>query len=217
MERAERNLEDLRQEYARQHGSNIPPAVALDLLDQAAAALDFIAEPRHSGMTGSRGMQHCDVKPTNLLIVGGQLKVADFGLCAGTGWQTHSNGWRGTLPFAAPELYRGAAAPGTDQFALAVTFCALVMGERVFFPAGAAEGRPAGMPIDLTKLRTHEFPVIARALHQHPSSRFGSCRAFLAELRRVIERSRPSGRVPNLKRSSLRRRAAALQALKKTK
>src|SRR5262249_19697451 len=120
-------------------------------------------------------------------------KVADFGLCAGTGWQTHRKGWRGTPPFAAPELFNGSSSVGTDQYALAVTFCAVVMGERPFVPGALSPSPPPGMPIDLTKLRTLEYPIISRALHPYPSSRWPSCVTFIQELRKAITaRTRPS-------------------------
>src|SRR5262249_42446562 len=122
----------------------------------------------------------------NLLLVGHRLKIADFGLCAGTGWQTHQKGWKGTRPYAAPELFHGTAVPGTDQFALAVTFCELVMGEPPFWKGAQIDAPPAGMPIDLTKLRESEFPVISRALHPYPSSRWPSCKAFVQALRKAI-------------------------------
>jgi serine/threonine protein kinase len=121
--------------------------------------------------------------------------VGDFGLCAGSGWHTHSGGWKGTLPYAAPELFNGAAAPGTDQFALAVTFCEVVMGERPFWPANPSKTPPSGLPIDLTKLRDSEYPVLARALHPYPSSRWPSCTAFLQALRKAIQDSRPANSV----------------------
>jgi serine/threonine-protein kinase len=195
MERADGSLEDLRQAYQEASGENIPPRHALDLLDQAACALDFIASARPSGPLSARGLQHCDVKPSNLLLVGNTLKVADFGLCVGTGAHTHKQGWRGTPPFAAPELYGGCPSPGTDQFALAVTFCALVMGQRPFLQGDLATSPPQGIPIDLTKLRTHEAPVFSRALHRFPSSRYSSCREFLQELRKVAEAPRPATRI----------------------
>src|SRR5215207_6445723 len=135
-------------------------------------------------------MQHCDIKPSNLLLMGNKVKVADFGLCAGAGWQTHHGGWRGTPPYAAPELYRGAAAAGTDQFALAVTFCRMVMWDRPFWPGDPTKKPTEGPPIDLTKLRDSEFPVISRALHPFPSARYPSCQAFVEALRLVCERGR---------------------------
>jgi serine/threonine protein kinase len=193
LERADCNLDDLRWTYKQQVGRNIPPEHALDLLEQVAEALDFIADLRLPGLHNSRGLQHCDVKPTNLLLVGDDLKVADFGLCAGTGWQTHVGGWKGTLPYAPPELFRGAAARGTDQYSLAVTFCDVVMGERPFRPDAQKAGTPGVSPIDLTKLREKEFPVISRALHPYPSSRYPSCMAFIEALREATEMPRGNG------------------------
>ena len=178
MERADGNLADLHDAYKEQTGGDVPPEHALDLLDQAAAALDFLAGIKAPSLSAG-GLQHCDVKPSNLLIVGETLKVADFGLCAGSGWQTHSGGWKGTLPYAAPELFNGSAVPGTDQYALAVTFCEMVMGERPFPRRDSRETAPTGMPVDLTKLREHELPIITRALHPYPSARWPSCKSFL--------------------------------------
>ncbi|MBY0396544.1 MAG: serine/threonine protein kinase, partial [Thermoleophilia bacterium] len=213
MERADGNLDDLRHAYKARTGGDIPPAHALDLLDQAASALDFLAAAKPVGLPSSRGLQHCDIKPSNLLLIGDTLKVADFGLCAGTGWTTHLAGCRGTPPYAAPETYRGQAAPGTDQYALAVTYCSMVMGERPFWQADLCTTPPMGMPIDLTKLREHEFPVIARALHPYPSSRWPSCREFVAQLRKVGDKGRPSAKIyPRGKAGSLRHAGMLLQA-----
>ncbi len=187
MERADGNLSDLRAAYQEETEGFVPADHALDLLDQAAEALDFLADLKLPGFTSARGLQHCDVKPTNLLLLGNDLKVGDFGLCAGTGWQTHlGGGWRGTPPYAAPELFNGNPARGTDQFALAVTFTAMVLGERPFWKAAPAGAAPSGVPIDFTKLRDREFPVLARALHPYPSSRWPSCRAFVQELRKAV-------------------------------
>jgi serine/threonine-protein kinase len=215
MERADGNLADLRGVYQEQTGNNIPPDHALDLLDQAAEALDFLADVKLPGIAHAGGLQHCDVKPTNLLLVGETLKVADFGLCAGTGWHTHSGGWKGTLPYAAPELFNGAATRGTDQYSLAVTFCELVMGDRPFFKNGGKEISPTDMPIDLTKLREREFPVIVRALHPYPSARWPSCKAFMQALRKAVAQQRgatsvrifPRGKSGSIRRSGVMRRA----------
>ena len=197
MERANGNLADLQVAYRAEAGGHIPPDHALDLLDQAAVALDFLAGLKLPGISSTGGLQHCDVKPSNLLMFGGKLKVGDFGLCAGAGWHTHSNGWKGTLPYAAPELFNGAAVPGTDQYALAVTFCEVVIGDRAFWKGDPATRSPNSLPIDLTKLRDTECPVLTRALHPYPSSRWPSCKAFLQALRKAASapRARTSVRI----------------------
>jgi serine/threonine protein kinase len=192
MERADGNFEDLRQVYLEETGKNIPADHLLDLLEQVAAALDFLAELKLPGVNpSSRGLQHCDIKPSNLLLLGDCVKVADFGLCAGTSWQTHRKGWRGTPPYAAPELFAGQATSGTDQYALCITFLRLCSGERVFWKHEPQDAPPSGLPIDLTKVREREIPIVARALHPHPGSRWPTCLAFVQALRDASQSNRP--------------------------
>jgi serine/threonine protein kinase len=195
MERADGNLADLHQTYLEEFGSHVPAEHALELLGHAADALDFLTGVTLPGFSvQSRGLQHCDVKPGNLLMVGDRLKVADFGLCVTTACRTHRNSWRGTLPYAAPELYRGQASDRTDQYALAVTYCELVAGSRPFTkPPGAGKGY-SEPPIDLMKMRQAEALVLGRALHANPVARWPSCRAFLAALAEANRGPRPTTR-----------------------
>ena len=187
MEKADCNLDDLLQSHRKATNGNVPAERVLHLLAQAAESLDFLAELKLTALGGARGLQHCDVKPTNLLLIGDCLKVADFGLCAGNGWHTQSgNGWRGTWPYAAPELYYGRPAPGTDQYALAITYCQLVMGSRPFWPGARPSDPPASPAIDLTKVRDGEVCVLARALHAQPSLRYPNCRAFIDALHKAM-------------------------------
>lgn len=204
MERADGNLEDLRQVYLEETSKNIPADHLLDLMEQVAEGLDFLSELKLEGVNlSSRGLQHCDIKPSNLLLIGDNVKIADFGLCAGTSWQTHRDSWRGTPPYSAPELFKGQATIGTDQYALCITFIRLCAGDRPFWSNQPIDAPPAGLPIDLTKLRERELPIIARALHPHADSRWPSCQAFIQALRDVthsyrqplglrLRRTRPS-------------------------
>lgn len=201
MERADGNLEELRETYRETTGRNVPPDHLLELLGQAADGLDYLAGLKLPGFNlASSGLQHCDVKPSNLLLLGDTVKIADFGLCAALGQRTHLKGWRGTLRYAAPEMYRGRASPTTDQFALAVAYCDLVAGERLLvLPEGANTGPFA--PVDLNKVRTRERPVLARALSPDPTRRWPSCRSFINSLREVALPARPPK--PSTRRISL--------------
>jgi serine/threonine protein kinase len=202
MERADGNLADLRQAYREETGDNIPIDHGLELLAQAAEALDFVATQKPPGFDwSSSGLQHCDVKPANLLMVGDVLKVADFGLCAAASRRTHRSGWRGTPPYAAPELFNGAASSRTDQYALAVTYCQLCLGERVFRPV--CPGRP-DMPINLDVVRRVEATVLARALAPNWLARWPSCREFVTALSDAVRRPRSSCRIRRVPPSAAR-------------
>lgn len=206
MELADGNLDDLRQVYLAETGKNIPADYALDMLEQAADALDFLADLKLPSVNpSSHGLQHCDIKPSNLLLIGDCLKIADFGLCASTTWQTHRSGWRGTPPYAAPELFKGQATAGTDQFALCVTFLRLCTGERAFWNNDSVDAPPSGIPIDLSKVRERELPIISRALHPQPGSRWPTCRAFLEALRNASQSNRPQAGLRARSRPSLQR------------
>src|SRR5262249_26172935 len=135
MERADGSLSDLLEVCRTEYGTSIPPAFLLELLAQAAQALDFLALHRGSGLTQleQSGLQHCDVKPRNLVVGGDRMKGGDFGLCGST--HQSPGGFRGTPPYAAPELYEGRPSRHTDQYALAVTYCELVAGSRMFHKA----------------------------------------------------------------------------------
>jgi serine/threonine protein kinase len=192
MERADCNLEEYQRAHRLRTGQPVPRSQVLDFLSQAAEALDFIAQQQGTGIRRTQGMQHCDIKPSNLLLCGSTLKVADFGLCAGAGWQVHAQGWRGTLPFAGPEMYNGSATLGTDQYALAVTYCWLVEGDAALFPL--ENHRPGERPVDLMKFTPEETPILTRALHPYPSSRYPSCQAFVQALQQAIGQPEPPRR-----------------------
>jgi serine/threonine protein kinase len=186
MEKADGNLDELRGMYREVAGRNVAPDHLLDILGQAAKGLDYLARLKLSGFNlASAGIQHCDVKPSNLLMQQDTVKIADFGLCAAMGQQTHKCGWRGTPPYAAPELLHGRASPTTDQYSLAVTYCDLVAGERIL-GAPVFGDESAISRIDLTKVRRRERPVLERALAADPSRRWPSCEAFVEALRDVV-------------------------------
>ncbi len=183
MELADGNLYELRQAYLEETGAMIPPDHLVSLLDQAAEALDFLAGQRLSyGGFAPTGLQHCDIKPNNLLMVGDCLKVADLGVCS----QQRSNSRRRTTgstpPYAAPEMYEGRLTERTDQFALAVTYVELRTGQR---PFGGEEPASAFRPTlvrDLRLLPPAERPIVSRALRHKWYDRWPTCREFIAAL-----------------------------------
>lgn len=187
MELADGNLSELQHAYLQETGRSIPPDHLLEMLEQAADALDFLANQADTSLSNSGlGMQHCDVKPSNLLILGDTVKVADFGLCMSSmGW-TQGDRLIGTPPYAAPELYKGKPTSQTDQYGLAVSFCELCTNGRVFVNNIAdSRDRPI-LPINPDKLRTNEADVILKALDSDWTNRWGSCTEFVSKLKEVV-------------------------------
>ena len=80
------------------------------------------------------GIVHRDIKPDNLLIVDGTIKLADLGLAAEQ--SGHGTERAGTPRYSAPEFfqrfYRGTVMPGSDVFSWAVVFYEFLTGNYPF-------------------------------------------------------------------------------------
>jgi serine/threonine-protein kinase len=183
MELADGSLMDLFDLYAAERGTAVQPELVCRYLTQAAAVLDFLNERHHNHEGRPVGYQHCDVKPSNLLLCGGQIKLADFGLATAMTTALEPHGRAGTLDFAAPEVFRGQLSDRTDQYALAVSYC-LLRGGRLPFRDTPGRFTPTYLRSqpDLTMLSPPERPVIAKALSISPIGRWPSCGAMMVEL-----------------------------------
>jgi serine/threonine protein kinase len=190
MELAEGSLLDRHTAAVAEGLPGIPADELLEYMADAARGIDHLNEPRpEDGQP--HGIQHRDIKPANLLLVGGGVKVADFGLAKVLRQSQASNTGCMTLAYAAPECVNGATSPRSDQYSLAVTYCQL-RGNRVPF-RGAAEEVMLGHllnPPDLSMLPPAEQPAVARALAKNPEERWPSCRAFVRALT-VAAKGRP--------------------------
>ncbi|MBL8824251.1 MAG: protein kinase [Planctomycetia bacterium] len=199
MELAEGSLNDLHYIYRMDHKSHVPSSVLINLMSQAASGLDFIAQQKltQNSMMAQHGMQHCDIKPSNLLLLSNKLKIADFGLSGPQLWNAKGKAF-GTPLYAPPELYEGKANTRTDQFSLAVTYVELRTGQYPY-PMSTDGSFPNVSP-DLSMLPESERPVVAQALSPQWLNRFNSCQDFVDALVKVVV---PSSRgLPYVKRSS---------------
>ena len=106
----------------------IPHDELLTYMDDAAKAIDFLNSPVHDLGSGPAAIQHCDIKPHNLMIVGGAAQVCDFGLARMMGADRTTTA-AATVAYAAPEcLESGKPSDSTDQYSLAVSYYELKTG-----------------------------------------------------------------------------------------
>jgi hypothetical protein len=172
MELADGSLKSRLQECLRQGLTGVPPAELVGYLRDAAEGLDYLHGQR---------LLHRDVKPENLLLVGGHAKVADAGLARlqGAPRLSTSTG-TGTPLYMAPEGFRGRAGPASDQYSLAITYAEARLGRRILRGTSLMElmqEHRQGTP-DLAPLPEAERRVLLRALSKEPAQRYPSCGEF---------------------------------------
>jgi serine/threonine protein kinase len=184
MELADRTLWDRFREAVAHGLPGIPGPELLEYFREAAKGIDYLNEPQHliGGLERVR-VQHRDIKPQNILLVGSGVKVADFGLARLLEHTVTGHTGALTLAYAAPEFFKGQTSSHSDQYCLAVTYCQL-RGGRLPFEGNAAQVTAGHLlnPPDLEMLPEAERPVVARALAKEPAERWPSCRAFVEAL-----------------------------------
>jgi serine/threonine protein kinase, bacterial len=186
MELADGSLQDLLAVCRDEFGGPLPATQACFYLTQAAEALDFLNAHQHRIGTSTYGIQHCDIKPSNLLVCGDTVKISDFSLSSLISASIMPHRVAGTFSYAAPEVFQGRLSKWTDQYALAATYCEL-RGGRPPFPAPPRSDAPYVPPSpDLTMLPDAERHIVARALAPAPTERWRSCGEFMAELGAVV-------------------------------
>jgi serine/threonine protein kinase len=189
MELADGSLLDLLEAYQAEFGTTLARHDICYYLSQAAQALDFLNTRQHAIDGHWVSIQHCDVKPTNLLLFGETVKLSDFGVSSVTTSPVKLHRRAGTLDYAAPEIFQGRLSDWTDQYALAVTYCQL-RGGRLPFPESPRTFNappPARVAPDLTMLTEEEKPMIARALAPVPQDRWPSCGEMMTQLTRLLK------------------------------
>lgn len=187
MELADGSLQDLLDAYGSEFGTSLESKDVYFYLAQVAKALDFLNARQHLIEGKRASIQHCDIKPTNLLLFGEKVKLSDFGLASVTSTPVRSHRRAGTFAYAAPEVFQGRLSDWTDQYALAVSYCQLRAGQLPFPDPPkcnlSAYVRPTP---DLTMLPTPERMVVARALAPVPQDRWPTCEEFMNQIRRVL-------------------------------
>ncbi|MCA9134176.1 MAG: protein kinase, partial [Planctomycetales bacterium] len=186
---AEGNLLELLHQRQEQ-GKDIPPEELLMYLMDAARALDFLNSARHDYDGEQVAVQHGDVKPENLVLLGGSVVLCDFGVARtmGGGADTRGTSLGGSLAYMAPECMAGQVSPHSDQFSLAISYAELRTGHLPFNEDSMTqviEDRRKGR-LDLEGLTPGEQRVIRKACSIQPNKRYDSNVALVEDLRAAV-------------------------------
>jgi serine/threonine-protein kinase len=164
----------------------------LAALTQIAGALDYAHQ---------RGIVHCDVKPSNILVslpfsVRGSVLI-DFGVAHA---MAEDVGRRPThievsLPYSAPELLHGhAPSAATDEYALACTAFELITGSPPFTATtsmGLVDEQLHAPPPKVSRKLDwlpHAFDsIMAKALAKNSDNRYESCSQFVSLITRALK------------------------------
>jgi serine/threonine protein kinase len=197
----EKSLFDYLKECQKKSLPGIPREELLEYMEHAARAIDFLNQARHNLGSGPVAIQHCDIKPQNILILGGCAQVCDFGLARVLG-DTRVTQAQWTAAYVAPEVITdNKPSKSTDQYCLAVTYIELCTGALPFDvrnPAAMLLARTQGR-LDLSRLPEAEQAVMKRATALDPNQRFSTIMEMVRALRQAGDAPRaapPSSRPP---------------------
>ncbi|HEU4737503.1 MAG TPA: protein kinase [Solirubrobacterales bacterium] len=173
----------------------VEPEIAAEIGIQACAGLDYAHR---------RGIIHRDVKPGNLMVVGGPVgggemvvKLTDFGIARAIEQTriTQVGSVVGTAAYLAPEQVRGEeATPATDVYALGVVLYQFLTGRLPYEGSSLAElavrqQNEKPLPPDTYNGEVPETlgAAVLRALEGDPSRRYASADELASGLRLGLE------------------------------
>uniref|UniRef100_A0A8D2CLJ2 non-specific serine/threonine protein kinase n=1 Tax=Sciurus vulgaris TaxID=55149 RepID=A0A8D2CLJ2_SCIVU len=126
-----------------------------------------------------KGVAHLDLKPENFVVdARGHTKLIDFGLSTSITPGQQLTGFRGTLPYLAPEIIRrkGFEGPPADVWSLGITLYFMLTGRRPFMASTSKE------LLNLVMQASYDIPP-----HVSPGAR-----SLIQQLLTVDPRQRPT-------------------------
>jgi serine/threonine protein kinase len=170
----------------RHRGERLPLDTIVSYVKQIAEALDYAHR---------RGVIHCDVKPSNILLdTHDTVLLSDFGVAVSTHrYAPIPRIFGGTATYRAPEQYRGRPLPASDQYSLGIMVYEWLSGHPPFL----------GSSYEIAMRHVHNSPpplwrtapstpnavqrVVLRALEKDPDERFPSAGSFALALEQACQ------------------------------
>jgi serine/threonine protein kinase len=174
----------------RQFARNLSMADKIGIFHQTIKALGFMHHRRYI---------HLDMKPSNIMVSHGRVKLIDFGVSVTLGHQPRAV--TGTAGFLSPEqIVRDSLTEATDIFALGVTFAVIFGGKALHQTADELKSRQfrsearysltsGDLPAVVEVPELAEFPELFQLIGQctvpRLDKRVGSAAALLSRLERA--------------------------------
>ncbi len=130
----------------------------------------------------SRGLVHRDMKPANVFMENGVVKIGDVGLSKYISPSRHSAQTQsvGTVHYMAPEVAKGKYGREVDVYAMGIILYEMLTGELPFDGESTGEilMKHLSEEPDLEKLPPRLKGVVAKALMKDPGERYSSVEAL---------------------------------------
>lgn len=184
------NLSDRLQDCLNSGQLGIPAPELLRYMEEAAKGIDYLNSAQHELGDGPVALQHCDIKPANVMLIGDAAVVCDFGLARVlTDSAATATGMVGSPAYMAPECIARKPGSASDQYSLAISYVELRTGQLPFQEItyiAVLEANRTGS-LDLSRLPPAEQKVIRKATSVRPEDRYASSTEMVAALRRAVE------------------------------
>ncbi|QEL20945.1 protein kinase domain-containing protein [Limnoglobus roseus] len=176
----------------------LPLEEVLGYMYGAAKGIDYLNRADHNlgPGVGDGPIIHCDIKPDNLMIVAGEIQIADCGVAVLVTPDARQTRASCSLAYSPPELPANKPSPGTDQYSLAITYSELRTGQlpiprnlsQLEVMLAHAEGKLDFSHRTLTK---GESLVLKWATAVQPKTRYSSCWEMVKQLEQAARGQPP--------------------------
>ncbi len=170
----------------------VPASELIGYMEETAKGIDFLNSIQHAWAGGQVGVQHCDIKPDNVMLVGGSVVICDFGVAqilADAGGSARATSLSGSPAYMAPEAFEAKPSRTSDQYSLAVTYYELRTARlpiAVDTFAAVYDAHRSGK-LDFSHVPPREQAVLQKATQLDPNKRYESSTEFVAALRAATQ------------------------------